>query len=243
VSRHVKSVTAACQICGREGDVRTLVPAAFAHDALAEFIRQRNPGWSPDGYVCRDDMRRIRAEYTQHVLKQERGELSALDAEVIDSLREHEVLAQNSNVEFEQRLTVGERAADGLAGLAGSWVFILSFVAVLAAWVVLNSVTLLWRPFDPYPYILLNLALSCLAAVQAPVIMMSQNRQEARDRMRGENDYRTNLKAELEVRLLNTKLDQLMTQQWHRLLEIQQIQIEMMDDLAEARFNQRDRRA
>ncbi len=101
---------------------------------------------------------------------------------------------------------------------------------VLLGWIALNTVGLLKKPFDPYPYILLNLLLSCIAAIQAPIIMMSQNRQEAKDRLRAENDYKTNLKAELEVRHLNHKLDLLLNHQWQRLLEIQRLQLEMLQE-------------
>ncbi len=96
----------------------------------------------------------------------------------------------------------------------------------------MNSIVLFLRPFDPYPFILLNLVLSCVAAFQAPIIMMSQNRQEAKDRLRSEHDYQINLKAELEIRHLNEKLDHLLAQQWQRLVEIQQIQMDLMEELA-----------
>ena len=108
---------------------------------------------------------------------------------------------------------------------------IISFAVVMAIWIVINTVALLRRPFDPFPYILLNLVLSCLASIQAPVIMMSQNRQEAKDRLRAEHDYRVNLKAEVEIRQINVKMDQLLTHQWQRLLEIQQIQTELMEEV------------
>ncbi|HSA81745.1 MAG TPA: DUF1003 domain-containing protein, partial [Geminicoccaceae bacterium] len=124
---------------------------------------------------------------------------------------------------------------DAIAAFGGSWTFILLFGAVILVWVLINAVALLARPFDPYPFILLNLVLSCLAAVQAPIIMMSQNRQEARDRLRSENDYRVNLKAELEIRHLHEKLDHLLQHQWERLMEIQQIQIELMNEIAPGR--------
>src|SRR5262245_32196384 len=106
------------------------------------------------------------------------------------------------------------------------------FGTVLIAWIVLNAVFLLNRGFDPYPFILLNLILSCLAAIQAPIIMMSQNRAEARDRLRAENDYKVNLKAELEIRHLHEKLDHLLSWQYNRLFEIQQIQIELLQELS-----------
>jgi uncharacterized membrane protein len=95
-----------------------------------------------------------------------------------------------------------------------------------------NSMSLITKPFDPYPYIFLNLILSCLAAIQAPIIMMSQNRQEERDRIQAEHDYRINLKAELEIRHLHEKVDHLLVNQWQRLLEIQEIQMELMDEIA-----------
>ncbi|MEO0146727.1 MAG: DUF1003 domain-containing protein, partial [candidate division WOR-3 bacterium] len=113
----------------------------------------------------------------------------------------------------------------------GSWAFIGTFIGVLFAWITLNSVVFLWRPFDPYPFILLNLILSCLAAIQAPIILMSQNRQEARDRLHLQHDYQVNLKAELEIRNLHEKLDHLLTYQWQRLLEIQEMQVEMMEEI------------
>jgi uncharacterized membrane protein len=102
----------------------------------------------------------------------------------------------------------------------------------MSLWVVMNSSALLNRPFDPYPFILLNLMLSCLAAFQAPVIMMSQNRQEAKDRARAQHDYQVNLKAEIEIRQLHLKIDQLINHSWQRLLEIQKIQTDIMEDLA-----------
>ncbi len=118
-----------------------------------------------------------------------------------------------------------------MAVFGGSWSFILCFGAVLLVWIAVNSIAVLRQPFDPYPYILLNLVLSCLAAMQAPIIMMSQNRQEAKDRMRAEHDYQVNLKAELEIRHLTWKMDQLLNHQWQRLLEIQKIQTELMEEL------------
>ena len=118
-----------------------------------------------------------------------------------------------------------------MAEFGGSWKFIILFFAVMAVWIAVNSIVLLWHPWDPYPFILFNLILSMLAAIQAPIIMMSQNRQEDRDRLRAENDYKVNLKAEIEIRALSEKMDQLLHNQWVRLLEIQQIQMEMLEDL------------
>ena len=164
--------------------------------------------------------------------REDRGELSSLEQAVVTSLARNDMLASDTDAEFEQKLTLGERVADRIADFGGSWPFLFMFGGFILLWMIVNSVLLFVRPFDPYPYILLNLCLSCLAAVQAPVIMMSQNRQESRDRLRSENDYRVNLKAELEIRQLHEKLDHLLQHQWERLVEIQQIQIELMNELS-----------
>ena len=121
--------------------------------------------------------------------------------------------------------------ADRIAAFGGSWTFIGLFFGVLLGWIVLNTAALARHRFDPYPFILLNLVLSTLAALQAPVIMMSQNRQEDKDRQRAKKDYMINLKSELEIRMLHEKLDHLIMHQQQDLLEIQQIQVEMMDDI------------
>ena len=154
---------------------------------------------------------------------------------MVESLREQELLSSNLNAEFAERSTLGQRVADRVATFGGSWTFISLFALVIVVWMIVNTVALLRRPFDPFPFILLNLVLSCLAAVQAPVIMMSQNRHDAKDRLRAENDYRINLKSELEIRHLGERLDLLLTQQWQRLLEIQRIQIELMEELTQRR--------
>jgi uncharacterized membrane protein len=155
-----------------------------------------------------------------------------LEHDVLVSLKEHETISENLNQTFDKDFTYGERLADNVARFGGSWRFILLFAFVLVIWITVNSIGLLSKPFDVYPYILLNLVLSCLAAIQAPLIMMSQNRLEAKDRLRAENDYRVNLKAELEIRHLHAKLDLLLTHQWQRLLEIQQVQTDLLEELS-----------
>jgi len=142
-------------------------------------------------------------------------------------------VTRNVDAEFETTLTLGEHVADRVATFGGSWRFIFVFGAVLTAWILLNVIVLVRRPPDPYPFILLNLVLSCLAAIQAPVIMMSQNRQESKDRVRSEHDYKVNLKAELEIRSLHEKMDHLMLKQWQRLLEIQEMQLDLMRELSD----------
>jgi uncharacterized membrane protein len=149
---------------------------------------------------------------------------------VLDSLRQQEILSRNPDVELQSSLTAGQRLADRVADFGGSWRFIILFAVVLFLWMAVNSVVLIIRPFDPYPFIFLNLILSCLAAIQAPVIMMSQNRQETRDRLHAAHDYQVNLKAELEIRQLHQKLDHLLSHQWERLVDIQEMQMELMSE-------------
>lgn len=220
-----------CQICKEEKRLSEVLPAELVRTPVVELIRKKYPEWSSKGFICLADLNHFRTEYVQEVLEAEQGEMSALEQEVVRSLKEHELLAKNINLEFDRELTFGQRLADKVAEFGGSWSFIVSFAVILVVWIAINSIALIWR-FDPYPFILLNLVLSCIAALQAPVIMMSQNRQEAKDRLRAEHDYQINLKAELEIRHLNAKIDLLLTHQWHRLLEIQQIQTELIEELA-----------
>lgn len=165
------------------------------------------------------------------MLSDEEGELDFLAKEVAESLIKHETVSKNLVRVSAETATFGERLSDKIAAAGGSWMFIISFTGFLIFWMVFNTLVLLNKAFDPYPFILLNLVLSSLAAVQAPVIMMSQRRQEARDRLQAENDYRINLKAELEIRNLHEKIDHLLSSQWRRLAEIQAIQIELMNEL------------
>jgi uncharacterized membrane protein len=220
-----------CQVCGQTKPLRELQAASLVRDSVAALIRRKVPNWSSDGVICLSCRNRFRSEYVQERMERNLGELDNVEQQVLHSLRESELIADNLNEEYEKRLTVGDRVADRVASFGGSWRFIFIFFTVIIAWIAINVGMLLARPFDPYPFILLNLFLSLIAAVQAPVIMMSQNRQADRDRLRAESDYKVNLKAEIEIRFLSEKLDQLIHHQWTRLLEIQQIQIEMIEDL------------
>ncbi len=220
-----------CQVCGAMFSGHNVLPASLVRDNIAALITARLPSWDPAGFICRSCLNGFRSEYVRAEMEKDRGDLSALEEEVMRSLRDGAIVADNLNQQFDSSLTVGERIADKVSEFGGSWRFIILFFAVITLWIIANSVYLMFRPFDPYPYILLNLALSLLAAVQAPVILMSQNRQETRDRLRAENDYQVNLKAELEVRAVSEKLDLLIHQQWAHLLEIQQVQTEMIQDM------------
>lgn len=220
-----------CTICGKTFSVRDVVAGTFVRDTVADEIRRHHPEWSAEGFICRPDLMRYRTQYVHSILAAEKGEVTSLEHEVLRSLREHEILSANVDAAFEQKWSFGERLADRIAVFGGSWTFLIWFGAFVALWIAMNSVVLFWRPADPYPFILLNLVLSCLAAIQASIIMMSQNRQEAKDRLRSQHDYQVNLKAELEIRHLHEKIDHLLSHQWERLVQIQEIQLELLAEL------------
>ena len=151
-----------------------MMPAVLVRSAVTEQIKNSYPDWKPEGYICLNDLNRFRMQYIQNLLKSEKGELTTLDNEVLESLQLHETLSSNVDAEFEKDLDLGEKMADRLASFGGSWTFLILFASILLMWIAVNSFLLVKKPFDPYPFILLNLVLSCLAAVQAPVIMMSK---------------------------------------------------------------------
>lgn len=220
-----------CQVCGKEKTFAESMPAELVRDSLVLIIRRDFPGWMPDGYICRDDLALYRGRQVSEVLKGEIEEVDSTEAMVAKSIAEQEMVSRNVNEEFDVQATFGQHLADRMSSFGGSWTFILIFIAVLIAWIALNVVVLQKKAFDPYPYILLNLVLSCLAAIQAPVILMSQNRQEEKDRLRAEHDYRVNLKAEFEIRGLHEKIDHMLVHQWQRLMEIQQVQTDLLSEL------------
>jgi uncharacterized membrane protein len=220
-----------CKICSEPKKHDEIVPAESVPDPIAELIRKEYPRWSSEGYICRTDLDRFRAQYVGEVLRNEKNELTELEGTVKQTMKDHDLLAKNINVEFDRQLSFGERLSDRIADFAGSWTFIISFTGVMFLWIVMNTFIIVTRPFDPYPYILLNLVLSAVAAIQAPFIIMSQNRQESRDRLVAEHDYRVNLHTEMEIHQLHKKIDHLLFNQGQRLLEIQKIQVELMENL------------
>ncbi|MBN1222562.1 MAG: DUF1003 domain-containing protein [Candidatus Aminicenantes bacterium] len=222
-----------CEVCQQPKKMSDLFPLEMVHDSVLKIIQEEHPDIQRTGHICSNDLNAYRIEFIKRVLEEEKGELSVIEEEVIRSIKDHDTVAKDINAEYEQSITFGEKISDKLASFGGSWKFIISFFVVLLFWIVLNSVVILTKIFDPYPFILLNLVLSCLAAIQAPIILMSQNRQDSKDRIRSDYDYRVNLKAELEIRHLHQKLDYFLKKEWQALLEIQQIQVELMKELSE----------
>jgi uncharacterized membrane protein len=226
-----------CQVCGQKFDMKDLYPNALIRNNILEIAAKQYPDIDKEGFVCFHDLRNISSLHYEEILKKERGFLSELDKEVIESISKHQLLSENTNEEFEQSLTFGEKLSDTIAKFGGSWSFILIFAFVLISWIFINSIQLLQTPLDPFPFIFLNLILSCLAAVQAPIIMMSQNRQAAKDRLSLENNYQTNLKAELQIRQLNTRLELFMRHNWEIMLEISRNQEDMLSEILDKNGN------
>ena len=219
-----------CAICGKSFAARNVISGELIRKEIASEILKAHPEWSAEKFICRADLADFRGRYVHSLLESEKGELSSLEQQVVHSMREHELLSEDVESQFEQKWTFGERMADRIAKFGGSWTFLICFALFLFFWIGMNTFVLISHPPDPYPYILLNLVLSCLA-VQAPIIMMSQNRQEAKDRVRSQHDYQVNLKAELEIQHLHEKIDHLLSHQWDRLVQIQELQLELLAEL------------
>lgn len=217
-----------CAISGKSLPPKATVTLADIRPTLADRIHRDFPGLPMTATIAKTEVDRYRAIYVEELLLAEHGELSALDKQVAQSLAHHDTIAENIEDSYADKRPVGDRFADNLAQFGGSWAFLIGFGVALAIWMAVNELLPNSWDFDPFPFIFLNLILSCLAAVQAPIILMSQRRAEQKDRLRAESDYRVNLKAELEIRHLHEKLDHLISKQWQRLAEIQQIQLESM---------------
>ncbi|HEU5292162.1 MAG TPA: DUF1003 domain-containing protein [Cyclobacteriaceae bacterium] len=199
--------------------------------SIIEAIQKEHPDFSRSQCLSLTELNVYREKYIANYLVKEIGELTELENTVLNALKKRDTISDKIRESSEENLTFGQRLADRVATFGGSWRFIIFFGLFLVIWISVNVFWLKETPFDPYPFILLNLILSCIAALQAPVIMMSQNRQEEKDRERSKKDYMINLKSELEIRMLHEKIDHLIIHQQHELIEIQKVQIDMMNDI------------
>lgn len=216
-----------CARCGRDG------PLIRAHGVRSELRAALDPALPHDAALCRTCLAEARASYFRAQLERERGVLSDIEREIAARASEHSLITTDVSRDLDRSATRGQRLADGVARVGGSWTFVLGFLLFLVIWMVVNGVFLSREAFDPYPFILLNLVLSCVAAIQAPIILMSQNRAGERDRRQATDDYRVNLKAELEVAALHEKLDLLLHTKWESLIELQEAQTELLEETIE----------
>lgn len=218
-------------LSGNEFPIEDRILGRTVRHTIMNLIQQDYPDFNDDKYISVSELNHYREKYISGYLLKEVGELSDLENTVLTSLQEHTTLTGKLDGDDSQQFTFGQRVADKVASFGGSWKFIISFAVFLVIWISFNAFWLANKGFDPYPFILLNLILSCIAAMQAPVIMMSQNRQEEKDRERAKKDYMINLKTELEIRILHEKVDHLIMHQQQEMLEIQKVQIEMLNDI------------
>ena len=224
------NTTFTSDISKKEFPIADKISAKTIRNPILALIQNDYPDFDEDKLLAIGELNMYREKYISNYLLVEIGELSNLESKVIGSLNEDKSLVSTVEDEIGIR-TVGQKVADKVAAFGGSWKFIILFGVFILFWILINIYIFLNKGFDPYPFILLNLILSCLAALQAPVIMMSQNRQEEKDRERAKKDYMINLKSELEIRMLHEKLDHLIMHQQEELIEIQKVQIEMMNDI------------
>jgi len=208
------------------------VSGRIIRQSIIDLIQKDYPHFSSDKFISLSELNLYREKYIENFLNIQVGNLSDMENTVLDSLKANSTLTDKIDSEDENPgMTFGQRIADKVASFGGSWTFIISFGLFLLLWISLNVFWFSNKGFDPYPFILLNLILSSIAALQAPVIMMSQNRQEEKDRERAKKDYMINLKSELEIRMLHEKIDHLILKEQQEVIEIHKVQIDMMNDI------------
>ena len=225
-----KETTFKSAISGIEYSETEKVSCKIISKSIYDLMKEEHPALKERDFIASKELNLYREKYIANYLTKGIGELSVLESKVMSSFNENQLIV-NKLEDESNPITFGQKIADKVASFGGSWTFIIAFGIFILIWIGSNIYFLANKGFDPYPFILLNLILSCLAALQAPVIMMSQNRQEEKDRERAKNDYMINLKSELEIRMLHEKLDHLMLHQQQELIEIQKVQIEMMNDI------------
>lgn len=207
------------------------VSAHLLREPIFDLIKKDHPEFTRDCYIDDSEVTRYRNMHLQSLIKKDQEEYNKLDKNVIESILNKKIISDNIEDDWNVGLTTGQKIADKVAQFGGSWTFIIAFGVFLFLWMATNVWLLAAHPFDPYPFILLNLFLSTLAAIQAPIIMMSQNRQEQKDRKRGENDYKVNLKAELEIKALHDKIDHIITYQNQKLLEVLEMNTDYLEEV------------
>lgn len=218
-------------LSNKEYPIADRVSAKSVRLPIMQLIRNEHPNFADNQYLSLSELDVYREKHIEIFMKKQVGKITKLEKRVLTSLKDKKTISDTIEREDEPALTFGQRVADKIADFGGSWTFIISFLVSLLLWICLNILWLANKGFDPYPFILLNLILSMLAALQAPVIMMSQNRQESKDRDRAKKDYMINLKSELEIEMLHEKIDHLIINEQQELLEIHKTQLEILSEI------------
>lgn len=224
---------AMCHVTGSEHDLDDLIIGDDVRDSVIEEIRKDHPDFDENSLISTRELFKYRQRQMENLVKKEVGAITELETQVLEKLKSNKFISDNVEPDIESESTFGEKLSDKIAEFGGSWKFIIFFLSFMGCWMAVNVAVYHEKGYDPYPFILLNLVLSCLAALQAPIIMMSQNRQNDKDRQRSEHDYQVNLAAELQIRLLHDKIDHMMLNQHKQIVEIQEIQIELMQEMEE----------
>ncbi|GEO59128.1 DUF1003 domain-containing protein [Companilactobacillus bobalius] len=220
-----------CVICGNRFTITEGLFLRDLSDLLKEQVIQTNKYAKESSFICLKDLQKLRIDRMQKTIDQDLKIDHQMSDQLQKELEKDTYVIKNINDTVYGKRTRGQKMADAVAKFGGSWQFIITFSIIIILWMTINVLHLFGISFDPYPFILLNLFLSCVAALQAPIIMMSQNRQADRDRFDSENDYRTNTKSEMEIRVLHEKMDQLNEVQWPHILDIQKMQIEVLSEI------------
>lgn len=217
-------------ISGKTFSESEKVKGSNIRESVYNLIIKEHPDFTREQCISTHELNIYKEKYIEFFVKKQLGELSEIEKKVVDSMKKKSTITDKLDDE-EPQLSFGQKVADKVATFGGSWTFIISFITFLTLWIIINIFWITSKPFDPYPFILLNLILSTIAAIQAPVIMMSQNRQEEKDRDRAKKDYMINLKSELEIRMLHEKIDQIINAQQQEIANTQKIQAEILDKI------------
>ena len=228
-----EEATVLCQVTNKMVNENGATEGFSIREELLEIIKQKNPNFDIEGWICNDELNKIKTQRIKILLQEDAGQLSEIESRIAESIEKHDFMSKDfTNIEEEdEERTFAQRMADKVAEFGGSWKFIIFFGVFFFAWICLNVFFLQPSSFDPYPFILLNLILSCIAALQAPIIMMSQNRMEEKDRARAINDFKVGLKTEIEIRILDEKINHLVNKQIFHVYETMELQNDMLETI------------
>lgn len=224
----VKQHQVICRISGKHISDDKASQGFTIRDELFDIIQRKCAEFTTEDWISDEELDKIKLQRIKEIVAQDKGQIGEIESKIVDAVSHHDFMSKDFTEEEEEMLTFGQKVADVVAEFGGSWKFILSFSGFIIVWIILNSFLLLTNAFDPHPFILLNLILSCVAALQAPLIMMSQNRAEEKDRKRAINDFKVGLKTEIEIRILDEKINHIINNQISHLHETLDVQNDMI---------------